>query len=70
MSDLADALRSILSARDVLDPQDSVPVYDLHYEDGNHTNYCLVNAEWLDELFTKAEGENAFMPHEHLGDET
>lgn len=70
MSNFGDALREVLASRDVLDPKNTVPVYDLHYEDGEHSNYCLVNAEWLDHLYTATYGADSFMPHEHLGDET
>lgn len=62
---VAAAIKTLLDHRARIDPNESVPTYDLHGESGRPTNYALVRVDWLDELWRDARpGE--FMPHDHI----
>lgn len=63
---LAGAIEILLDARMGFDPSGSVPVYDLHDDLGRNTGYCLVRADWLDELWKEASTEYRLIPHDHI----
>lgn len=67
---LVEAIVGLLGERHELDPTESVPVYDLHNQDGTNTGYCLVRSDWLDEVWLHAKHrayhDLPMIPHDHL----
>lgn len=67
---VAAAIKLLLEVRKEMDPTHSVPTYDLHDDQGWPTGFCLVRADWLDEIWKQAyhegTGDTPMLPHEHI----